>query len=144
MSQSVRSKYYGLKERKADVDRALKDAAREVEMIVIRYLHTLLMEKRQADGYPMPDKADSTKKAYKKLGWDTEHYLVATGVSTQVFSDDSKPGRIRFRPRNPKILSYHTPVRARDGMQIDWFRLGDSVIPNITDAFNRRLRKVLA
>ena len=61
-----------------------------------------------ADGEPMPRKAASTIKQYRRKGWDTKHFLIRTGASAQMKSRVSG-GSLFVGPQDPETLLYNTP-----------------------------------
>ena len=87
-------------------NRAVRFIQKDVKRYAVQYLDKLLVKKRQATGQPMPEKAESTKRAYRKHGWNTENFLVRTGRSSVVQSRRVKNG-IRLTPTDPKIIGYH-------------------------------------
>ena len=89
-----------------------------------RSLDRLLLENRQANTKPMPEKLEATKKAYKRKGYNTENFLVRTGASTRILIKRVKTGAT-LRPAKPEILQYHD-VNAGGSFptqRVDWFRL---------------------
>jgi hypothetical protein len=105
---------------------------RDVSRYVIVTMDQRLATNENADGSPRPgsspsgSKKPATVKAYKKKGWDTEHYLVATGKSTELKYRVSGTTLI-ITPRTAKgrqILSYHIP-RSQWRGNIKWLELND-------------------
>jgi len=68
---------------KAIKDKAFKVLANEGVDTIKEYLDDMIDLQRDASGKPLPTKADSTKRAYAREGWNTEDWLVRTGKASQ-------------------------------------------------------------
>lgn len=113
------------------------------------YLRQLLGANIQADGSPRPasppagQKYESTKKAYKRKGWDTEHYLVATGASTKLESRMIGKKTLEITPANPTILGYHIPENERYRGEMTWMELNQSEQDTVMGIIRERIKRAL-
>lgn len=101
---------------------------------VVIYQTGLLLDKKQTTGKPMPEKAESTKRAYRRKGYDTEHFFVRTGNSSQIHLKNITNGA-RLHLQNPKIIGYNMPSRAR------WFTVNPKTRNIISKQLNRLMLK---
>lgn len=104
-------------------DRAIHKALRKaltgrVKTFVMRDLNQRLNAQEQPDGSAFPKKAESTIKAYKSKGWNTEKFLVRTGESTRLSSTVNQRGstiELEIKPIGHEVLAFHVPSR------VEWF-----------------------
>lgn len=91
------------------VDRAMRTTVKDY--VIARAKFSLNLQ-RDKDGNPMPDKAESTKRAYRRKGYDTERFLVASGKSTEMMYEWYNHV-LTVYPRGQKILSYNVESRTK-------------------------------
>lgn len=104
----------------------------EIAPMVVGYLRSLLSKQTDARGNRFPTKKESTKRQYKKQGWDTEHWLIRTNTAAQVVTQNISDG-VRLIPADPeKILQY---VDRSD----DWFLLSPSIKTDILNKIKQRI-----
>ena len=87
---------------KKGIDAAKVEVIDYIERTVVRNLNS----NHDADGNMQPKKKESTKKSYKKSGYDTENWLKRSGDSTELVSKKNKSG-VTVAPIGQEILSYH-------------------------------------
>lgn len=116
--------------------------------LVKRYLYALLVKNENADGTPRPGtppqgaKHAKTIRRYAKLGWNTKHYLVATGKSTELKHQLTRGGtRLVIEPKGKKTLGYHIPESAHRG-EIRWMELNESVQQEILETAQTELNRL--
>lgn len=94
----------------------------------------------QPDGSPFPDKAESTKRAYRRRGWDTERFLVRTGKSVRLTHEVyTRAGTttLEIRPMGWETLSYHVPDR------VEWFSLTPDKVARCVQIMNEEIDREL-
>lgn len=115
---------------------AIHTLQRDTGPKLAREFEAQIERKRQADGTPMPKKAESTKKQYRRKGWDTEHFLKRTGQSAKV-KQQNTPSGVRLFAAGKDILQYNVPKRAK------WLTITqdirDRVTKSLAKAFGRWL-----
>lgn len=128
-----------------------KEASKVLRTVVRQdlfdYLKIQLETNTQPDGSPRPStspqgkKKPSTIKAYEKKGWDTEHYLVATGESTKLNAKMSDGGlTLTITPERPEILGFHIPESQHRG-KIDWMSISDGQAARTVKLLSTELAK---
>lgn len=110
------------------IHRALRKAlAGRVKKFLMNDIRQRLDSQTQPDGSKFPKKAESTKRAYRAKGWNTEKFLVATGESSRLQANVDQEGstiQLMITPIGHEILSYNVPSRVR------WF---PEVTPGMRD-----------
>ena len=99
--------------------------------IITSYLDENLNKQVTATNKPLPTKADSTKRAYAKRGWNQEKWFVRTGKSSKLVVKNIKNG-VCVSPRGVNILKM---VKLSD----EFYVLDDIVINKIVDVLRRSL-----
>jgi hypothetical protein len=141
---TVRVKLHDWDEASQQVEKSLKAAlAKPVPAYAIKYLRWLLQHNQQATGERMPKKAASTIKAYKRKGYDTVHYLIASGESTKLaFHIENNGALVVIEPRRQDILGYHTPDDPKHGKVI-WIELDEKAEQDIMEILETAVAKAL-
>lgn len=125
------------------IDKAIHNAlAGRVKKFIMNDLNQRLHAQEQPNGQSFPKKAESTKKAYRRMGWNTEKFLIRTGESvrlTAAYNRRAGTQELVITPIGHDVLSYHVPDRVK------WFPdystgAARDVIMNI---FNEELRNEL-
>lgn len=108
------------------IERAItRSLGNRVQKFIKSELENALESQTQVDGSPFPKKAESTKKAYRRKGWDTEHFLVATGKSSKLVHGQTGM-RLRVYPRGYDIQEFHLP-------RVQWIGLPQGAQDRVVD-----------
>lgn len=91
------------------VDRAMRTTVKDY---VIKHAQFRLKMQRDKTGEQMPEKAESTKRQYRRKGWNTEDFLVRTGKST-VMDYEWLNHVLTVYPRGQTILGYNVEKRTK-------------------------------
>lgn len=133
----ITSKFTGLDKALKEINDTVKASIKnDIPFIITEYLKNQLDTQIDASGKKMPEKKESTKKYYKKYGWNTEKFLIRTGESTKLTTKNISNG-IEIEPKNPDILKKFIPSR------VDWMTLNQQAIKKIVDILMEDLRKKL-
>lgn len=101
----------------------------KLKKFVKAYFDNMIEMQKDARGVKFPKKKDATIEAYKKKGWNTTQWLVATGKSRTVRTKTSAR-KVEFFPvgfRFPyPILNQQLEDNDRkSGRPVDWFKFND-------------------
>lgn len=114
--------------------KAVRSIQSNCKTIVDTYLKNILATQVDANGNRFPEKKESTKKQYRRNGWDTEHWLVRTGAATKV-NYRNLPNGFKATPADPSdVLQY---VKRAE----DWFVLNESIKKQIVEQVKSDLKK---
>ena len=116
------------------VDTAMRT---KVKDHVIKHAELNLSFQRDKTGQMMPKKAESTKKQYRRKGWDTEKFLVRTGQST-VMRYEWLNHELTVYPQGQTVLAYHVPERT------DWVQPTAALIEEVENILSKELARVLS
>ena len=81
------SKLIGLIEIHKNIERQIEKIIKfdfQFKKMLDNYFQGMIDAKHDARGTPFPKKKESTKRAYEKKGYDTEHWLRASGRGTKL------------------------------------------------------------
>lgn len=97
------------------------------------YLKDILSTQVDAEGKRFPDKKESTKKQYRRNGWNEDQWLIRTGKATVVKYRNILNG-LEARPTDPEdILGY---VERSES----WFTLNESIRNQIIEQVKKDLK----
>lgn len=100
------------------IDKAVRKSLQgKVTAFVKANAERQLTWQRDKEGEPMPEKAESTKRQYRRKGWNTEKFLVRTGQSTKMVANWDGGDWVIY-PQGQTRLGYHItpddgPARTR-------------------------------
>lgn len=120
------------------VERAMKGPVKD---FLMRDANNAIEMQLQPDGKPFPKKAESTKKAYRRMGWDTERFLHRTGESrrlTSAFTKRAGVFELTITPRGWETLSYHVPDR------VQWFGMTLEMANRVQEIISDEVRRELS
>ncbi len=105
---------------------------RDVAHLLVLYFRKMLQSRKDSKGNPFPKKKDSTKRQYKKKGWDTEHWLIRTNTAAQINVSNTQAG-ITLEPADPDdVLKYVKQSK-------EWFRFNDEIERKIISTIAKNL-----
>lgn len=123
------------------IENAIVKAMRgPVKDFVIQDAKNTLNAQIQPGGEPFPTKAESTKKQYRRHGWNTEKFLVRTGKSTKLQHVINKRGNfieLVVTPVGHEILSFNVPSRTK------WMGLDAPAVARVTEILQEAVRNGL-
>lgn len=104
----------------------------DIAPMVVRYLRSLISKQVDARGNSFPEKKESTKKQYRKHGWNENLWLIRTDTAAQVVTQNIQDG-VRLIPADPEKILQHVP-RADD-----WFLLNSDIKNDILNKIKKRI-----
>lgn len=115
------------------VDKAMRTTVKDYVIARAKFQLKMQIDKR---GEQMPDKAESTKRAYRRKGYDTENFLVASGKSTEMMYEWLNHV-LTVYPRGQVILGYNVPKRT------EWVQPTDDLMNGVNLLISEEIARAL-